>query len=165
MGQLLLSPRHHRKQTVLWFPRNIWNISSHMVHTPFSKPPFRFLHASVSLCSGLFFFFFFFLHSRKTHSRVLEVCILSSNHSSLMLCVSTNGKAGGWSYQASVCVLFFTVPHLFVLSSPSLFISLCWFIMLMQKRSGPGINRLWTAHIGKVFGTPPPTLAHTDDSY
>lgn len=94
VSPLLLSPRHHHKQIVLRFPRNFWDISSHMVHTPLSKPPFESstVHASVSTLS-------FFSASNVLfytgHKHILEVCILSANRSALMLCVSTNDRGVG----------------------------------------------------------------------
>jgi len=90
---LLLSPRHHHKQIVLSFPRNLWDISSsHMVHTPISKPPFRPLQYMI-LSHSLFFQLAMF--SYTGHKHILEVCILSANLSALMLCVSTNNRGVG----------------------------------------------------------------------
>lgn len=128
VGQLLLSPRHHQaKQTVLRFPRNFWDISYHMVHTPFSP----------STCFSLTLSFFSqqcsFLHRTQTYSSILEACILSANHGALMLCISTNDRAVGVEpasmSDSATCLslhpfsFFYHLPFSFSFSpSPSLLI-------------------------------------------
>lgn len=119
VSPLLLSPRHHHKQIVLHFPRNFWDISSHMVHIPFSRPPLSLLQymlLSLSLFSASNVLFY------TGHKHILGFwrCVSSQPIAVRSCCAyQPMTEEWGWSHQASMYQLFFIVPHLFLLSSSS----------------------------------------------
>lgn len=141
VSQLLLSPSHHHKQTVLRFPRNFWDISSHMVHTPFSKPPFRLLHASVSLFFQLAPFFFFYTE----HKHILGFwrCVSSQPITVRSCCVSQPMKEEqGWSHQEICTSCFSLYPISFFYHLP-LTLSFALFPSLLIYYTNEAEVRTW----------------------
>lgn len=159
VGQLLLSDRLQHKQHVLWFPGNFWYNSSHMVHTPISKPSSVFYMRPPLYLSGCNVLF---MQDTNTFWRCVSSEPIAERSCRVPRPIAEQwGRHNPESMNDTTC-LFFSVPLGFFNGIPlSLSIFLTRFLdmlMRMKERSESDINteRL----LMKAFRKPTPPHTH-----